>query len=71
MKKASRDNRFVDEAVEIGVDALQEGFAAAVGAVAGDPQFKGSLGEGVVVVFAELAERGGDVVERVVEMVIS
>jgi hypothetical protein len=71
MKKASRVSRFIDEPVEVGVDALEQGFTAAVAAVAGDAQLKGGLREGLVVVFAELAEGGGDVVQGVVEMVIS
>jgi hypothetical protein len=57
--------------MEVGVDALEQGFAAAVAAVAGDAQLEGGLREGFVVVFAELAERGGDVIEGDAEVVIS
>ena len=71
IKKASRVSRFVNEAMQVGVDALDESFAAAVTAVAGDAQFKGRLGKGFVVVFAELAKGCGDVVQGAVEMLIS
>jgi hypothetical protein len=71
MKKASRVSRFIDERVKVGVDALDECFAAAVAAVTGDAQLKGRLGEGFVVVFAELAKGCGDVVQGAVEVVIS
>jgi hypothetical protein len=71
MKKASRVSRFVDEPIQVGVDALDKGFAAAVAAVAGNAQLKGRLGEGFVVVFAELAKGCGDVVQGAVEMLIS
>jgi hypothetical protein len=57
--------------MQVGVDALDKGFAAAVAAVAGDAQLKGRLGEGFVVVFAELAKGCGDVVQGAVEVVIS
>jgi hypothetical protein len=57
--------------MKVGVDALDEGFAAAVAAVAGDAQLKGRLGKGFVVVFAELAKSCGDVVQGAVEVVIS
>lgn len=53
------------------MDPLEQGFAAAVVAVAGDAQFKGSLSEGLVVVFAELTECGGDVIKGDAEVVIS
>jgi hypothetical protein len=71
MKKASRVSRFVDEPIQVGVDALDKGFAAAVTAVTGDAQLKGRLGEGFVVVFAELTKGCGDVVQGAVEMLIS
>jgi hypothetical protein len=57
--------------MKVGVDALEQGFAAAVAAVAGDAQLVRGLGEGFVLVFAELAKGCGDVVQGVVEVVIS
>jgi hypothetical protein len=57
--------------MEVGVDALEEGLAATVAAVAGDAQFVGRLREGFVVVFAELTKGRGDVVESAVEVLIS
>ena len=71
MKKASRVNRFIDEAKEVGVDALDKGFTAAVAAIAGNAQLVGRLLEGFVVVFAELTEGSCDVVESAVEVLIS
>jgi len=64
-------SRFVDEAMKVGVDALEQGFATAVAAVAGDAQLVCGLGKGFVVVFAELAKGSGDVMQGVVEVVIS